>query len=129
VSTIDGAVRKVQHIYRQGWRAQQQRFRSNPELARRALEEADRAGHLREYVAELSSGRSGLVTVTRQLDRSIGTCPYCGASYNAGSYIVRHTDGREVRFDTALAHHASEGHPITPNDVDIDLLLLLLADA
>ena len=129
MSTIHEAVLEVQNIYRKGWRAQQQRFRTNPELARRALENADRDGRLREHVQELSKYRSGLVTVTRNLDRSIGTCPHCGADYNAGSYIVRHVDGREVRFDTLLAHYASEGHPITKNDVDIDLLLMLMAGA
>ena len=127
--TIEEAVLKANQIYVTGWEAQQRQFRKHPEAARAALEEADRELRVRAYVEELSTHRSGNVTVKRVLDRAIGACPYCDAVHNAGHLLVRHQDGREVRFDVLLVHSAQAGHLISSEDVNIDTRIAMMNDA
>jgi hypothetical protein len=127
--TIEEAILKANEIYVSGWRAQQRLFTAHPEAAYRALRHADRELRLREYMEQLSTHRSGKVTVTRCLDRAIGACPYCGAEYNAGHFLVRHEDGRELRFEVGLVHHAHEGHLISVEDIDIDTMISIIEDA
>jgi precorrin-3B methylase len=127
--TIAEAILNANQIYVAGWEAQQRQFQAHPAAAYRALQEANQNLRLREYVHRLSSHRSGKVMVTRVLDRSIGTCPYCGASFNAGHFLVRHQDGRELRFDVALAHYAKMGHVISSEDIDIYAMIAIMEDA
>ncbi len=127
--TIEEAVIKANKIYVSGWRRLQRQFAARPEAAYRALRDADRELRLREYMEQLSSHRSGKITVTRHLDRAVGSCPYCGAENNAGHFLVRHEDGRELRFDVGLVHYAQAGHLISVEDIDIDTMISIMEDA
>jgi ribosomal protein S27AE len=58
--------------------------------------------------------RAGRITVyTGAMEMGLKPCPFCQASTNMGSIIVRHDDGRRVQFDPALYHYAEAGHPIS----------------
>ena len=127
--TIEDAILKANEIYSSGWEAQQLEMKRHPDGAQRALQEADQDLRLREYVAELSTHRSGQVMVQRTLERAVGLCPYCGAQYNAGYFLVRHDDGREIRFDIGLIHYVQEGHLISVEDIDIDEMISIMVDA
>ena len=127
--TIEEAVLKAKQIYVEGWQAQQRQFRKHPEAARVALEEADRELRVRAHIEELSTHRSGKVTVRRVQDRAVDACPYCDALYNAGHFAVWHQDGRKVRVDVALVHYAQASHLISSEDVNIDALVSIMEDA
>jgi hypothetical protein len=127
--TIEEAVLKASQIYVAGWQALQRQFQKHPEAAHAALEDADRELRVRAHVEELSTHRSGNVTVRRVLARAIGACPYCDAVQNAGHFLVRHQDGQEVRFDVMLVHYAQAGHLISSEDVNIDTLISVMENA
>ena len=127
--TIEEAVLKASQIYVTGWQAQRRQFRKHPEAARAALEAADRELRVRAHIEDLSTHRSRKVTVRRVQDRAVGACPYCDAVHNAGHFLVRHQDGREVRFDVVLVHYAQAGHLISSEDVNIDTLISVMNDA
>jgi hypothetical protein len=127
--TIEDAILKANEIYISGWETQQREIKSHPDTAQRALQEADRDLRLREYVEELSTHRSGQVSVKRTLERAVGVCPYCGTQYSDGYFLVRHDDGREIRFDIGLVHYVQEGHLISVEDIDIDAMTSIMADA
>lgn len=127
--TIEDAILKANEIYVSGWQAQQRELKAHPDTAQRALQEADQDLRLRAFVEELSTHRSGKVWVKRALERAVGVCPYCSAQYNAGYFLVRHEDGRELRFDVGLVHYVQEGHLISVEDIDIDAMISIMADA
>jgi hypothetical protein len=108
--TVQEAVHKVEEIHRRG------------------MEEQERSS--RPSIAEMFTHRSGRVAVyTGGVQRGIKACLHCSGMTGMGEIVVRHEDGREVAFGVELYHYAQAGHPITPEDVDGETLLAILADA
>jgi hypothetical protein len=80
--------------------------------------------------SEAYSCRSGAVTFYfGGIERGLQPCPHCGAPAGMGFIGVTHDDGRGLSFDPILYHYAQAGHPITAEDVDVGLLLAIMADA
>ena len=106
----------------------QEAIRKVEESHRRGIEDRNRPRGL--TIEEMLTHRSGKVAVyAGGVQRGIKPCQYCSGMTGMGEIVVRHEDGREVTFGVELYHHAEVGHPITPEDVDGETLLAILADA
>ena len=73
--------------------------------------------------------RYGKLTIDHgRIQMGLQGCPFCDAVTGMGLISVTHDDGRSVSFDPALFHFARAGHPITEEDLDVDLFLSMIAD-
>jgi len=55
-----------------------------------------------------------------KVQRGLRRCQYCGALIPMGVIAIAHKDGRAVRFNAGLYHHAQAGHPL-PWDVSKEM--------
>ena len=75
------------------------------------------------------SRRVGCVVIdTGGIQMGLTSCPVCGATTGMGHITLSHDDGRRVSIDLPLFHYAEAGHPITPEQLDRELLFSIIAD-
>ena len=93
-----------------------------------AFEKVEEWSKLGEKV-DICVVRYGKLTIDRGgIERGIKPCPFCDAVTGMGIILVVHDDGRAVGYDPGLYHYADAGHPITEEDLDVDLFLSMIAN-